>query len=199
MTEFWEEAFKDKQEMWGLEPANAAVKTAEIFNKKGLKNIFIPGIGYGRNAQIFMDNEMEISGVEISNTAIKLAKKHYGKSIKIHHGSVTNMPFDDELYDGIFCHALIHLLDENERNKLIADCYNQLKKDGEMFFSVITKEAQTFGQGNLISKDRYEQFGGVKIFFYDKTSIQKEFAAFGLYQIDEIADNYPFYLIQCKK
>ncbi|SPW29536.1 Uncharacterised protein [Elizabethkingia miricola] len=22
MTEFWEEAFKDKQEMWGLEPAN---------------------------------------------------------------------------------------------------------------------------------------------------------------------------------
>ncbi len=199
MTEFWEEAFKDKQEMWGLEPANAAVKTAEIFNKKGLKNIFIPGIGYGRNAQIFMDNEMEISGVEISNTAIKLAKKHYGKSIKIHHGSVTNMPFDDELYDGIFCHALIHLLDENERNKLIAGCYNQLKKDGEMFFSVITKEAQTFGQGNLISKDRYEQFGGVKIFFYDKTSIQKEFAAFGLYQIDEIADNYPFYLIQCKK
>lgn len=33
---------------------------------------------------------MEISGVEISNAAIKLTEKHYGKSIKIHHVSVTN-------------------------------------------------------------------------------------------------------------
>ena len=27
MTEFWEEAFKDKQEMWGLEPAKSTVLT----------------------------------------------------------------------------------------------------------------------------------------------------------------------------
>ena len=199
MREFWEEAFKDKQEMWGFEPANSAIKTAEIFNEKCLKNIFIPGIGYGRNAKPFINKGMKVSGIEISNTAIELAEKHYGKSIKIAHGSVTDMSFGRELYDGIFCHALIHLLDDYERKKLIANCYNQLEENGEMFFSVITKEAQTFGQGNLISKDRYEQFGGVKMFFYDTESIQKEFADFGLYQIDEIMENYPFYLIQCKK
>lgn len=199
MKEFWEEAFKDKQEMWGFEPAHSAIKAAEIFNEKGLKNIFIPGIGYGRNAQIFINNGMKVSGIEISNTAIELAKKHYGKSLKIAHGSVTHMSLGRELYDGIFCHALIHLLDKTEREKLIVDCYNQLEENGEMFFSVITKETQTYRQGTLISRDRYEQFGGVKMFLYDMDSIQKEFADFGLYQIDEIMDNYPFYLIQCKK
>lgn len=199
MTEFWEKAFKDKQAMWGFEPANPAIKTAEIFSNKGLKKILIPGIGYGRNAQVFIDKEMEVSGIEISDTAIKIAEKHYGKSIEIHHGSVTDMPFDNKLYDGIFCHALIHLLSEEERKKLLADCYNQLEEKGEMFFSVITKEAQTYGQGTLISKDRYEQFGGVTIFFYDKNAIQEEYASFGLYQVDEVADSYPFYLVRCRK
>lgn len=31
MTEFWEEAFKDKQEMWGLEPAKPAIMAKDFF------------------------------------------------------------------------------------------------------------------------------------------------------------------------
>ena len=68
-----------------------------------------------------------------------------------------------------------------------------------MIFTVITKEAQTYGQGNEISKDRFEMFGGVKMFFYDKETIQKEFNDFGLYEIEEINESYPFYIIKCIK
>ncbi|PIF46287.1 methyltransferase family protein [Chryseobacterium sp. 52] len=199
MTEFWEEAFKDKQEMWGLDPTNSAIATAEIFRNKGLKKILIPGIGYGRNAGVFMGHGMNVTGIEISKTAIGLVEKHYGSSITIQHGSVDDMPFDNIRYDGIFCHALIHLLDSKQRKKLINDCYNQLAENGLMFFTAITKQSPTFGQGRLIGKDRYEQFGGVNMFFYDENSIQKEFETCGLYQIDQVMDNYPFHLIQCKK
>ncbi|UZJ63887.1 hypothetical protein OKW96_15930 [Sphingobacterium sp. KU25419] len=51
MIEFWEEAFKDKQEMWGLNPAKSTVLTKDFFVENGVKNVLIPGIGYGRNAQ----------------------------------------------------------------------------------------------------------------------------------------------------
>ena len=71
---------------------------------------------------------MAVTGIEISKTAVEMAGKHYGKAMTIHHGSVTYMPFDDCRYDGIFCYALIHLLDSNERKKLIRDCYNQLSE-----------------------------------------------------------------------
>ena len=54
MTEFWEQAFKQKQEMWGLEPAKSAVLTKDFFVEQQIKNVLIPGIGYGRNAQIFI-------------------------------------------------------------------------------------------------------------------------------------------------
>lgn len=76
MTEFWEEAFKDKQEMWGLAPAKSAVLTKDFFVGQQVKSVLIPGIGYGRNAQIFMDNGMTVTGIEISQTAIDLAGKH---------------------------------------------------------------------------------------------------------------------------
>ncbi|MDJ1470694.1 class I SAM-dependent methyltransferase [Cytophagaceae bacterium DM2B3-1] len=199
MREFWEEAFKDKQEMWGFDPTHSALLTAEMFVDKGVKKVLIPGIGYGRNAQAFLIKTMEVTGIEISKTAIELAEKHFGSTMKIYHGSVTDMPFDSDRYEGIFSHALIHLLDENERTKFIKDCYKQLSDSGYMVFTAISKKAHSYGQGTYLSKDRYEQFGGVKIFFYDETSVQKEFGKYGLTHITEVTENHPFYLITCFK
>ncbi len=199
MTEFWEASFAEKQEMWGFEPASSALLTKDFFIENGIKNILVPGIGYGRNARIFRDNGITVTGIEISQTAIDLAQKHYGTDMIIYHGSVTDMPFDDKKYEGIFCYALIHLLDKDERAKLIRDCYNQLTETGYMVFTTITKEAQTYGQGTFVSKDRFEMFGGVKMFFYDRETIQEEFGKAGLIEITEIKENYPFYLIKCKK
>ncbi|HET7116592.1 MAG TPA: class I SAM-dependent methyltransferase [Hanamia sp.] len=199
MTEFWETNFIEKQEMWGFEPSYSAILTKDFFVEKALKNILIPGIGYGRNARIFRDNGMAVTGIEISKTAIALARKHYGTDMTIYHGSVTDMPFDNNRYDGIFCYALIHLLDSNEREKLIRDCYNQLADNGYMVFAAISKEAPTYGRGKFVSKDRYEIFEGVKMFFYDKESIHKEFDQAGLFEVKEISDIFPFFLIKCRK
>lgn len=197
--EFWESAFGEKQEMWGFEPAKSAVLTKDFFISKSVKNILIPGIGYGRNAQIFKENWITVTGIEISKTAIAMARKHYGADMVIYHGSVTDMPFDQNLYDGIFCYALIHLLDSAEREKLIRDCYDQLSAGGYMVFTAISKEAHTYGQGKFISQDRYEIFDGVNMFFYDRESIRAEFGQAGLFEITEISESQPFFLIKCKK
>ncbi len=197
--EFWESNFIEKQEMWGFEPSESAILTKDFFVQKSVKNVLVPGIGYGRNAQIFEENGIAVTGIEISKTAIEMAKKHYGTGMIIHHGSVTDMPFDTYTYDGIFCYALIHLLDSNEREKLISDCYHQLSQDGYMVFTAISKEASTYRKGNFVSKDRYEVFDGVTLFFYDYESINSEFKEYGLIEIGEIKESQPFFLIKCKK
>jgi 2-polyprenyl-3-methyl-5-hydroxy-6-metoxy-1,4-benzoquinol methylase len=199
MAEFWEQAFSEKQEMWGFVPAQSAVLTRDFFVQHNVKRVLIPGIGYGRNAQVFTDSGMTVTGIEISETAIQLAQNHFGDDLKIYHASVTEMPFDNTLYDGIFCYALIHLLDANERAKLIKDCFNQLAGDGIMVFTTITKQAKTYEQGTFVSKDRFEMFGGVKMFFYDQQSIVDEFGNAGLFDVSEVTENYPFYIIKCKK
>lgn len=199
MDNFWEIAFRNNQEMWGFQPAPSTILTKDFFVEQNVKNVLIPGIGYGRNAQIFMENGMKVTGIEISKTAIELAYKHFGDDLVIYHGSVAEMPFDKDLYDGIFCYALIHLLDKNEREKLIQDCYNQLRDNGNMVFAVATKKAPLYGQGICIGKERFQVHGGIKMFFYDQKTIQEEFGNAGLFEIKEVMDIYPFYLIKCKK
>jgi hypothetical protein len=76
MTEFWESSFKEKQTMWGFEPADSAITTLKLFKKYGLNKILIAGFDYGRNARIFTDNGIKVTGIEISETAIGLAKEN---------------------------------------------------------------------------------------------------------------------------
>ncbi|WP_313894115.1 class I SAM-dependent methyltransferase [Psychrobacillus sp.] len=207
MTEFWESSFIENQMMWGFEPSDSAILAKDFFLEKKVKDILIPGIGYGRNAKIFIDNGINVSGIEISKTAIELAREN-GINSSIFHGSVTDMPFDNKLYDGIFCYALIHLLDNNERDKLMKDCYNQLKPGGYMIFTTISKEAPMFGKGKQLGKDYFEIMEGVKMFFYDYDSIKQEFGKYGLVEVSEIvephknAENKPpfkFTVVKCQK
>lgn len=208
MTEFWELSFRDKQEMWGWEPTDSAVETVDLFKKYGLNNILIPGFGYGRNAKKFIDNGFNVTGIEISETAIDLAKKQFGDRIKVYHGSVGSMPFDQELYDGIFSYALIHLLSEKERIKLIDDCYNQLRPNGYMVFVSISKMDFRYGQGKERSKDTFETWPGLTLFFYDSDSITSEFGNYGLIDAKEMNEpikdlgdkpKQKFWYIVCKK
>ncbi|WP_256002012.1 class I SAM-dependent methyltransferase [Pedobacter deserti] len=208
MTEFWEASFKDKQEMWGWEAADSALSAVELFNKNELRKVLIPGFGYGRNAKVFMDRGFEVTGIEISETAIGIAKREFGDSVRICHGSVSAMPFDDELYDGIFCYALLHLLNNEDRIKLISDCYAQLKPGGYMVFVSLSKEDFRYGQGREIGKDTFEMQYGVRLFFYDADSIRAEFGDAGLVDAKEIkepakaTDGRPqqrFWYIVCEK
>ncbi|MDO0821353.1 class I SAM-dependent methyltransferase [Desulfosporosinus nitroreducens] len=207
MTEFWESSFIEKQMMWGFEPSDSTILTKDFFLEKKVKDILIPGIGYGRNAKIFYDNGINVTGIEISKTAIDLARQN-GIDIRIYHGSVTDMPFDDKLYDGIYCYALIHLLNNRERRKFIKDCYSQLKPNGYMIFTAVSKKAPMFRKGKQLSKDRFETMKGVKIFFYDADSVKREFKEYGLIEFSEIdeliknmGDKPPvkFMIVKCKK
>ena len=207
MTEIWESSFIENQMMWGLEPSDSAILTKDFFLEKKVKDILIAGIGYGRNAQVFTDNGINVTGIEISKNAIELARQN-GLNLNIFHGSVTDMPFDNKLYDGIFCYALIHLLNNRERDKFIKDCYNQLKPNGYMIFTTISKEAPMFGKGKQLGKDYFEIMEGMKMFFYDPDSIKQEFGNYGLIEFSEIVEphknmeNKPpfkFIMVKCQK
>ncbi len=188
MTEFWETNFRDKQAMWGSDPADSAITTANLFLEKGLKDVLIPGFGYGRNAKVFTDKGFNVTGIEISQTAIALAKQRHGDHITVHHGSVGEMPFDNNIYDGIFCYALIHLLNEEERASLIKDCYNQLAPGGYMVFVAIATSTPAYGEGIQLDDDWFETRHGVQLFYYKPESIKKEFGSYGLTEAIEISE-----------
>ncbi|MDV4150692.1 class I SAM-dependent methyltransferase [Clostridium sp. AL.422] len=207
MIEFWEKSFIEKQTMWGFKPSESAIIAKNYFIKNNIKDILIPGIGYGRNAKVFTNSGINVTGIEISQTAIDLARKS-GINLKIYHGSVSDMPFETKLYDGIFSHALIHLLNETDRKKFISDCYNQLKPGGYMIFTTVSNKSPMFGKGKKIDENCYETMKDLRIFFYNSEAIQKDFANYGYIEFSEVneidEDNKKkppmnFLMIKCKK
>ena len=205
MAEFWEESFKDKQVMWGETPTQSALFARDYFLRKGVQSVLIPGIGYGRNAKPFLAAGIDVVGIEISQTAIDLAKSQTNLDITIHHGSVSDMPFDDKIYDGIFSHALIHLLDDEQRQKFINNCYAQLAPGGIMIVTAISTKSPSYGKGTEIGPNRYEQHGGAQIFFYEEVALRQEFEKYNLLEIQEILEpsgngtELPFLIAVCTK
>ncbi|MEI8113148.1 MAG: class I SAM-dependent methyltransferase [Bacteroidia bacterium] len=207
MNGFWEEKYKANGLLWTFEPAESAINTCRLFAEKGFRKILIPGVGYGRNAHLFVDKGFEVTGIEISGTAIRLAREH-GLDFPIHNGSVAQMPFDETIYDGIFCYALLHLLNQNERRQFLKNCFNQLRLGGIMVFIIVSKEYRLFENGKLVSKNRYRIEKGLAVFFYDSESIEKEFGLFGLVEYTEIDEPVrhlenevpmKFYRVICRK
>lgn len=208
MSEFWDNMFQKIGTLWSFEPVDSAISTSDLFAEMGSQKILIPGVGFGRNAKPFLEKGMDVTGIEISETAIQLAREN-GLKIPIHHGSVAEMPFDDSVYDGIYCYALIHLLNKNERQQFMKNCYNQLREGGIMVFLVVSKGySRLYENGKRISKDRFRMQNGLEVFFYDSESIKKEFGPFGLTgfrEIEETVKHAPngepmrFWSVVCRK
>ena len=191
MDEYWESKYREDGAPWKFEPADSVMIAMELFRKEKLNHVLIPGVGYGRNARLFDDNGFRLTGIEISRSAIELAKEN-GLDFRIHHGSVMSMPFDNDQYDAIFCYALIHLLNKNERKRFLKSCFNQLREGGLMVFVVASKNLTMYGKGKFLSQDRYEIAKGLQVYFYDDLSVSKEFSDFGLSQCYDIAEPVKF-------
>jgi SAM-dependent methyltransferase len=205
MNELWESMFAAKQVMWGESPVRSAFLARDHFVARGARDVLIPGVGYGRNARPFLESGMSVVGIEISETAIAIARSELGLDFPIHHGSVADMPFDDRLYDGVFSYGLAYLLDAAGRAKLYADCFRQLRPGGSMIFTLISKRAPMYGQGPKLGEDWYERAPGMPMFFYDEASVARELGEYGITDVSEIDEpvaegvTFPFYNVSCRK
>lgn len=203
MSDLWEPAFQKNHAMWGEAPARSALWARDRFVEAGVRSVLVPGVGYGRNAKPFLESGMAVTGIEISQTAIEMARARL--DIPIHHGSVTDMPFNQQIYDGIFCYGLLYLLDAEGRAKLLADCARQLRDGGRMVFTVISKDAPMYGRGARLGEDWYEILPGMKMYFYDEAAVRREFGAYGICEVVAVEEGaaggggFPFFCVSCKK
>ncbi len=207
MKKIWDDIFSKESPVWGLKASDSAKYAVKLFVQSGIKQILIPGVGYGRNAQLFLENGIQVTGIEISAKAIEHARK-LGYTFQIHQGSVCDMPFDSVQYNGIFCYAVLHLLNKTERAKFLNACYQQLAPNGLMIFTVISENADKPGARKMISDNRFLLENGLKVYYYNKESIEKEFSKFGMVDYWEIDEPIYFmpkekpiksYIITCKK
>jgi hypothetical protein len=103
---------------------------------------------------------------------------------------------------------LLHLLNKEDRQKLISGCYKQLKPGGEMIFVSLSKDDFRYGKGEELGGDTFRTKHGITLFFYDAHTLAQEFGANGLYETLAIQEpresknerpTEQFWFVVCKK
>ena len=74
MNTFWEERFREEGRIWGDTPSRTVEYAIERFRKAGVHEVLVPGSGYGRNTMAFARAGFQVTGIEISKTAVALAR-----------------------------------------------------------------------------------------------------------------------------
>ncbi len=179
MDGYWETRFSKEGKIWGDSPSRTATYALELFQKCGVKKILVPGAGYGRNTKLFSSAGFKVVGIEVSETAFKLAKQ-YDPGTTFLHGSYLDTALGNESYDTIYCFNLLHLFRENERKLFMDKCWSELKKDGLVFFVVFSEKELSFGKGREVEKNTFESKPGRPVHYFGRMDLRDHFRDFSI-------------------
>jgi len=186
--EYWEQRFIDGGKIWGTKPSKTAYHALELFKKHRINKILVPGAGYGRNTKLFTDAFLEVVGIEISEFAINIAKNFNPKTQFI-QGSVLEMPFDDEKYDGIYCHNVLHLLLKDDRISFLKKCYEQLTSNGLIFFVVFSDKEKSFRKGKRIEENTFESKPWRPTHYFTEPDLKEHFKEYSVIETGLMEDH----------
>ena len=171
---YWNNRFSKDGKIWGESPSKSALYALELFKKNEIQNILIPGSGYGRHTKLYSDNNYKVVGIEISEIAVELAKTFDPQTTFINR-SVLEMDVIDEKFDAIYCFNVLHLFLSDDRLKFLKKCYNQLTKNGLVFFTVFSEKETSFGKGKELEQNTFESKPGRPTHYFTEEDLIEHF------------------------
>ena len=185
--DYWEKRFLDGGKIWGDKPSRTAIYALELFKRHNVNKILVPGAGYGRNTKIFTDANLDVTGIEISASAIELAK-NFNPKTQFFQGSVLDMPFDDEKYDGIYSCYVLHLFLKDDRISFLKKCFNQLRAKGYAFHVVFSDNENSFGKGERVEENTFESKPWRPVHYFTENDLKEHFKEFSVIETGEIEE-----------
>jgi len=185
--EYWENRYTVEGKIWGDFPSKSAHTALKLFLANNVKTVLVPGSGYGRNTKLFSASGLDVTGLEISETAYKMANL-YDPHSKFYNGTVLDMSFDNHHYDAIYCYNVLHLFRQLERELFLNQCIGKLKERGLVYFVVFSNEESTFGQGQETEPNTFESKPGRPVHYFTETDLRQHFHYFKIIDIGTIQD-----------
>ena len=175
IKDYYERIWAEKKEpivsRWSHKDVVNLMKNIKPFLKAKCLDV---GCGHGEKTSE-LNKIAPTIGVDISETAIKIAKK-INPNIEFKQGSVTNLPFPNEEFSTIFAGELIeHVLDTE---KMFSEFFRVLKKGGRL---IIIYPEYNFLKSLVVAFFFSKHFSPTEehIRFYTKRSLEQCLQQFG--------------------
>jgi SAM-dependent methyltransferase len=135
-------------------------------------NAEILDIGCGNGKYMNYRDDINMKGIDISIKLIEICKN---KGFDVIKASMTDIPFNDNRFDGIICIASYHHLNnDNDRKKTLDEIYRILKPGGLAFIEVWglvqtlpNKNAENFKKNSNLVKWKSVKTGEIYYRYYN--------------------------------
>ena len=214
----WKIVQDNQTEIW-KEPSIESYYLLNRWSSQEKKEFLDLGCGLGRHSILFGKNNFNVSCFDISEEAIKRTREWADKENLIFDykiGDMLNLPYKDEKFDCIYCRNVISHTDTEGMKKVIKELYRVMKKDGECYLTLGSKDTFGFKQENwpLVDENtrlKMEEGPEYKVphFYVDYNlakKLFKDFEIITIYQVidyheenNQVFDSYHYHILIYKK
>ena len=181
MSMFWEDRYSREKMIWGEKPSTTVGLANKFLEAYGVSRILVPGSGYDRNAKYFADKGYDVVGIELSRTAVEMAKR-YSPKVKHLVGSFLKIDLPTKRFDGIYCFNVLHLFLASDRESFVEKCWEALEPCGLAFFTVFSENETDYRKGREIEENTFETKPGRPAHYFTENDLLEHFSAFRLIQ-----------------
>jgi len=165
ISESWDETYKHhdfKDLPWEtVEPDKELVRVLK--EKKIVKCKMLDiGCGAGTNSIFLAKQGLDVTGIDISQTAIKIAEKRAkeaGVKIKFSVENAYELKFSKNSFDFIFDRGCFHHIPLQHRENYVKQNYDILRTNGKYYLHAFS-DSNNWQQENLFSLERIKSYFG---------------------------------------
>ena len=151
----WNIVKDDPESIW-KNPSIESYYLLNRWNSLKMKDFLDLGCGLGRHSVLFAKNKYNVFCFDISEEAINRTKKWCDEeNLKCNYkiGDMLELPYDDDSFDCILCRNVISHTDTEGIKIIINELKRVLRKNGECYLTLGSKDSWGFKQKDWSFKD----------------------------------------------
>jgi SAM-dependent methyltransferase len=187
--DYWSKKYRAEGLIWGRTPTAGVRVFSDFLAEKRTLKLLEVGCGYGRDSVYLAKRGCNVTGVDASEEAIALAQKAWGKQRRVVFtpGKGESLDFPSKAFDAAWSSNLLHLYEEEARQRILQEMGRVLVNDGILGFSVASVKDPKFGEGEKLDEDTFLVQGKLMHFFREG-EIVNAMEGFKILKLQEIAE-----------
>lgn len=144
----WEMVKEDAENIW----KNPSIESYYLVNRwksQDKKDFLDLGCGLGRHTILFAKNDFDVKAFDLSEDAVRRTRE-WAESLNLNVdfkvGDMLELPYENESIDCILCRNVISHTDTMGMRKIISELNRVLRKDGECYLTLGSKESWGYKQ-----------------------------------------------------